>query len=532
MPIEQQMQKPEMAEVTTKTPLQTQLETYFRNFHDRILNGSTHHERTEKDIKAEQALAYAYEVLVRNDQMCDLLRSQEYEPIRKGEKNLKGQTEVGEFFCLDGRILRALESFSINTWEKAAGLIRAERRESDGKLIPSSSSLCESIKNKIDPQNPERDILEINKTHYDSSSPAHGCAAINLITRALKRENSEYEAASEEDKPMIEEDLVKKAELEEILSEEDIKAILEAPTPEEANLIILEKVNVEALSNYVNTIREQVDLPKLKRVGISALFDTATMGFEMRYNNERISTTDLTNKHKDQITKFAKSIDTEYGAYNKMFKNPNLFLEFSHKLLTLETEIIENKDGRFDELGKEVDQYLENNLSDLTPGQKQALRFKMLRRISLQYLLGVSELVDGKPNHPHAHHAEGFGAFAVGGQFVGKYDLVEQQFGSSPADIETAINEMLVANLVMDINHLKENQTRVMFICSSANNYDSKNNTDGLRRARINNAELLRGVGRNDKLKGLIKEGVIIPIPVILDEQRKVLEVPDHSAYF
>jgi hypothetical protein len=532
MPIEQQMRQPEMAEVTNKTPLQIQLETYFGNFHDRILNGQPHHERTEKDIKAEQALAYAYDVLVRNNQMCDLLRSEEYDPIRNGEKELKGQTEVGEFFCLDGRILRVLESFSINTWENAAGLIGAEKRESDGKLIPSSSNLCESIKGKIDPNNPEVDILEINKAHYDSTSPTHGCAAINLIRRALTREEADYEKATDkEEQKTIEEDLVTKQDLKEVLSSQDIKEILEAPTPEEANVIILEKINVPALSNYINTVREQANLPILERASITALYDTATMGFEMRYNSQRISTTDLTNKYKGRITQFAQTIDTEFGKYNKIFENPSLFMEFSNKLLTLETEIINNPEGRFDEINNDVNNYLKDNLNDLTTGQKQALRFKMLRRVSLQYLLGVSQLVDGKPNHPHAHHREAYSALGVGGKFVGKYDLIEQQFGSSPADIETAINEMIIGNLVMDTNHLKENETRVAFICSS-DNTDPESKTSGLKSARIVNAELIRGVGKNDKLKMLIKNGVIIPIPVILNKDRKALEIPDHSAYF
>ncbi len=528
-----QMVKPEMETATQKTPIQLQLETYFRNFHDRILNGHTPHERTEKDIRAEQALAYAYELLVRNDQMSDLLHGEEYNSIRENEKKLKGTTDVGEFFCIDGRIPRIYESFAINTWEKAAGLIRAQRRESDGKLIPSSSNLCESIKSKIDPNDPERDILEISKAHYDSTSPEHGCAAINLIRRALRREAADYETAtSKEEMKIIEEDLVKKAELEEVLTPQDIKAILDAPTPEEANLIILEKVNVEALSNYINTVREQTGLPQLKRASISGLYDTATMGFEMRHNGQRISTTDLTNKYKDQIYQFAQTIDADFGSYHSIFENPSLFLELSDKILTLETEMIENKNGSFDEINTDVNNYIKNNLDDLTDNQKQALRFKILRRVSMQYLLGVSELKEGKPNHPYAHHGEKSSSVAVGGQFVGKYDLVEQQFGSSPADIESAINEILIGNLVMDTNHLKENETRVVFICSSTSYDSTEDTTDGLRNARINNAELIRGVGNNEKLKKLIKDGVIIPIPVILYKDRKVLEIPDHSAYF
>lgn len=465
--------------------------------------------------------------------MSDLLHSEEYNSIRESEKKLKGITDIGEFFCLDGRIPRIFESFAINTWENAAGLIRAQRRESDGKLIPSSSTLCESIKTKIDATNPDRDILEISKAHHDSTSPSHGCAAINLIRRALKREAADYErATNKEEIKIIEADLVTKAELEEVLTTQDIQAVLDAPTPEEANLIILEKVNVQALSNYINTVREQVGLPKLPRASISGLYDTATMGFEMRQNGQRISTTDLTNKYKDQMDQFAATIGSSFGSYHKVFEDSTLFMELSHKLLALETEIIENTNGSFDDIHADIDSYIKDNLVDLTPNQKRALRFKMLRRVSMQYLLGVSQLKDSKPNHPFDHHKEAYSALSVGGQFVGKYDLEEQQFGSSPSDVETAINEMIIGNLVMGTNHLKEDETRVVFICSSTSYSASENTTDGLKNARVNNAELLRGVARNDQLSKLIKDGVIIPIPVILDKDRKVLEIPDHSAYF
>lgn len=535
MVLERAMQKPEMTETSSlKSTIENQLKSYFKNFHKRVLNGTPAHERTEKDLKAEAALLYAHDVLLRNDEMCVLIKSPEYDPIRKGEKALKGKTEIGKIFCIDGRIARIFESFAINTWEKAAGLIRTERRESDNKLIPSSPSLCESIRAKIDKDDPEKDLLEINAAHYDSTSSEHGCAAINLIRRALARNENEYETASASEKSIIEEDLLRKSDLEEVLSAEDIKAIMDAPTPEDANLIILEKINVEAISNYYNDVREQLDLKPLARVGISALYDTATMGLELRYDGERISTTDLTNKYAEAIEIFGKTLGVaSFGSYKSALRDPDLFVEFSHKLLDLETELIENTNGNFDNINAEVDSYISDHLNDLTPGQKKALRFKMLRKVAFQHLTGLSKIPEsGHPEHPFAHHNEAYIAVSVQGQFVGKYDLVEQEFGTSPADIETAVSETLVANLVMDTNHLKEDETRVAFICSSASRADWKNKTEGLRRARANNAELIRGIAKNDKLKALMKAGKIIPIPVLLDENRKVLEIPDHSAYF
>ena len=110
--------------------------------------------------------------------------------------------------------------------------------------------------------------------------------------------------------------------------------------------------------------------------------------------------------------------------------------------------------------------------------------------------------------------------------------MVDQEFGASPADIDTAVHETLVANLVMDVNKLKPGSTRVGFICSSVSRSDWEDNTETLKRARATNADLIRGIARNDKLKALMKEGKFIPIPVLLDENRKVIEIPDHSAYF
>lgn len=516
-----------------KTPLENQLQTYFSNFHDRVLNGMPTHERTKNDEKAEAAMNYAYEVLLRNDAMCDLIQSPDYLQVRKGEEKLKGPTKIGKIYCIDGRIARIYESFVINTWEKAAGLIRADRRQSDNKLIPSSASLCESITAKIDKERPEVDLLEISAAHYDSTSPAHGCAAINLIRRALNRNENEYETATTEEKITIEEDLVKKSELEEILTRDQIKLLLDAPTPEEANLQILEMVNVEAITNYYNDVRTQKGLKPLERVGISALYDTATMGLELRYDGDRISTTDLTNKYQDQLQKYGETIGCDFGAYRNVLTDPSLFIEFSHKLLELETELIENENGKFDNIHEDVDTYFKNHLDNLTPNQKQALRFKMLRKVAFQHLTGLSQIpASGHPEHPFAHHNEAYISISIQGQFVGKYDLVEQEFGTSPADTNTAIKETLVANLVMDTNHLKEDETRVVYVCSSASRSDWESNTEGIRRARANNAELVRGIAKDDKLKDLMKDAKIIPIPVILDETRRVLEIPDHSAYF
>jgi len=513
--------------------LESQLQSFFVHMHDRIMNGTSRHDKTEKDRQAEAALEYAYEVLVRNNEMCDLVQGQEYKTIKDGEKKLKGKTEIGKIFCIDGRIPRIFESFAINTWEKAAGLIRAQRRESDGKLIPSSSSLAESLAAKIDPADPEKDLLEINAAHYDSTNPEHGCAAINLIKRALTRNAKELDAATGDDKIMIEEDLVKKAELEEILTPEEIKSILDAPTPEEANLIILEKVNVEAITNYYNDMRVQKGLPPLKRVGISALYDTATMGLELRQNGDTLSTTAITNKHMDELQNWGTSSGNAFGSCIEVLNNSDIFIDFSHKLLDLETEIIENSEGKYNGINDEIDSYIGKHLDDLTDGQKKALKFKISRKVAFQYLTGLSKIPEsGHPQHPFARHNEAYIAISVQGQFVGKYDLVEQEFGASPADIDTAVHETLVANLVMDVNKLKPGSTRVGFICSSVSRSDWEDNTETLKRARATNADLIRGIARNDKLKALMKEGKFIPIPVLLDENRKVIEIPDHSAYF
>ncbi len=521
---EYEMLKPEIETTPAKPPIEAQLQTYFTNVHARLMNGSTDHEKTENDRKAEAALKYAYEVLVRNDQMCDLVQGEEYQLVRDRENSLKGKTKIGKIFCIDGRIARIFESFAINTWEKAAGLIKAEKRESDGKLIPSSSSFCESIAAKIDYDHPEVELLEINTAHYDSTNPEHGCAAIGLIRRALKRDPGEWESASEEERHVIEDDLIRQSELEEILSKEDIEAILNAPTPEDANLLILEKVNTPAITNIYNDVRQIHGLEPLRRVAITALYDTATTGIELRYDGVKLSTSDLTKKHTEAIQSFGSTIGAGFGDYREALTNPGKFLEFSLKLAELETEIIENKNGRFNELNSELNSYIKDHLDDLTDGQKQALRFKLLRKVAFQHLTGIES--------PNTHHQEAYIAISVQGQFVGKYDLVEQQFGSSSEDIETAIDETLIANLVMDTNALKEDETRIAFICTSTNRSSWERKTEASRRVRANNADLIRGIAKDERLRALMKEGKLIPIPVLIDENRRVLEIPDHSAYF
>ena len=312
--------------------------------------------------------------------------------------------------------------------------------------------------------------------------------------------------------------------MEEILSKEDIEAILNAPTPEDANLLILEKVNTPAITNIYNDVRQIHGLEPLRRVAITALYDTATTGIELRYDGVKLSTSDLTKKHTEAIQSFGSTIGAGFGDYREALTNPGKFLEFSLKLAELETEIIENKNGRFNELNSELNSYIKDHLDDLTDGQKQALRFKLLRKVAFQHLTGIES--------PNTHHHEAYIAISVQGQFVGKYDLVEQQFGSSSEDIETAIDETLIANLVMDTNALKEDETRIAFICTSTNRSSWERKTEASRRVRANNADLIRGIAKDERLRALMKEGKLIPIPVLIDENRRVLEIPDHSAYF
>lgn len=535
------VEKISMPESTSNQVLKSQLEKHFFSLHDKLLNGTPLHTATENDRAAEKSLEYALSVMERNNKMVAIINSEEFVRIKNAEGQLKGPCDISEIDCLDGRFDRSSESFTENTWEVSAAMIEVERRLSDGKLIPQSTKLCEGLRRRFErayQEDGDHQLLELVLAHSDSTDnpkdPHFGCAAHALTIKALTtQENALEDAKSKEEAEKAAAFLNDKHQLEQKLSKDDIAAILKKKQAHDSHTEALERTTGEAITNVYNSLREEKGLKPLSRVCVVARYDTATMGIVLKQDGEELATSDLTNKNKDQIEDFAKEHDLSFGLYRDKFQDPEHFVELSKNVLLITRELMKDTNGKFTSINEEINNYLKKHLDELTDYQKQALKFKLLRKTAWQFLTGLSNVPDEGPSHPFARHNEAYISVSDGGRFLGKYDSLEQQFGSSPAGKVAAEKQIEIALLVMNKYNLKANKPRILFLNSSLNLDDYLAKNRDLQRIRANNAEFLIHIIRDPQLGKLIKEGKLIPIPVILEEEsRAVLEIPDHSVYF
>lgn len=433
-------------------------------------------------------------IIERNNLVSETLASEDFKKIVEEKKRLLGKIVIGFIFCIDGRIPSVfLGDRFAKFWEVPAGEIVVVKRKSDGKIIPSSTDLGESLRRRV---TSGMDLLEIVFAHTSLINPNHGCGAM-----AAKR---------------------KQGKLDQLI------------TNEEANLKILEKKTIPALTNLYNDFRTQKGFVPLKRVGISALYDTDSFGvilnFDKRSQGKSLSTTDLTNNFKESMTESLINENLVFGAYKHNFHDLKYLSIFFSNLLKVIKKL--SVDEKFSSLQDILSSYINLYYPDLTPNQKKALRFFLTRSIALQYLTGLSGTNKKNIDHPFAEHGETYMAVSIRGATIGKYDPEDQGFSSTPADSESAINNIKTKMSIM--NNTKENRKRpyLLFICNLLGEADLKDNNRVLQRAMATNAELLKDILLDEELGTMVRKGQIIPIPVLIAEDSgEVLKIADHSAY-
>lgn len=492
-----------MPERTAEQPLDQQLEKACSDFHIKVW-GRTGAERPFSHQSTLESHQHAINILQRHNQMVAILHGEQFrEQIRRPEQEEKGPAEVAEVPCIDGRQVRAFDSFAINTWETAAGTIEVEKRQSDGQIIPASTQLCEILAKKA-----ERDLLEIPKPHYDSKGKGkNGCAANDLLLQALALTEEQIQNASPEQKITLAPLIEQRAVLKEILDPGDVKEILEAQSPEDANLLLVEKITLKAIANFYNERRQEKGLPPLLRVGVPVLYDTSTMGLEIRQNSQRLSTTRLIENYKSELDQTASKI-VAFGQFGESFTDPAKFPELCRKILQLQKQITHRNPNC--QLNREIKSYLAQNLADFTPAQTQALTWKLHRKIAFQYT------VDPK-DHQYINHGEDSIVISTDGRILGKYDISGQQFGVSTADAYTAVKQYKIGLGVMDSHNLVTDRPRNLFISGDTN---------------VDVATTFRAMLKDPFMSGLIRKGRIFLIPVRLNRQtRKAEEVLNLQAY-
>lgn len=433
-----------------------------------------------------------FEIIERNNDVAKILASKDFREMTQKNKKFLGPVALSVVFCIDGRIPAIFLGGRFSThWEEPAGEITVEKRKSDGKLIPVSSELCESMRNM---SYTGKDILEVIFAH--TSFLGHGCGAM-----AAK----------------------KKAGL--------IKAGIAL---EEANLKIINENSIPALTNIYNELRNQKGLKELKRVAVAALYDTDTFGillnFDAREKGGMLSTTELTNEFRPELDEMLIKENLVFGSFKETFSKLKYLTKFLENVYSISSKILTLEKFRL--LRDTVSGYIKKNYQDLTRDQQNALQFLLIYTISFQYLTGASATSKDNYYHPFVHHEEEYMAVSTRGTVIGKFDPEDQGFASTPPDAVTAISNIKTKISIMSAS--KENKAKpyILFICNPVAARDLSENSNLAHKTMDANAEVLRKILDDKVLGEMLGSGKIIPVPVLIDaDNRAVLKIIDHSAY-
>lgn len=399
-----------------------------------------------------------------NDLWSEIWHSQECRVDREIEKIIYGSGEkpvkVFKVKCIDGRKPRPIEG-EADSLKTEEGKIALDKIDSTGEIIPLQQEIITAL------QDLSYEPLEISLSHYDSSNDEHGCAAIRRLLNEKNR------------KILIE-------ELGDFLSLEELKLLTEAQKMsfEEANIILHELTNNQAFLNVRNNALEKAGLPKIKRVAVAALFDTRTMGMELRTGlldrddegnlllapkekHQTLSTTKLTNLLKEEI--IGTTIDglPEFGSFEENYNSKEGFKQYS-RALTILSVILYDPDNFNHYLGQvyhrdfiisdqvkeaitkvhnEVVDFIYDNFADLSPNQRRILGFRFFRSISHQFLTGLSEY---KNHHAFSDHEEQYISTSEDANYPGKLVASRQSFRINSPDPETGAKRDDIAASVMD----------------------------------------------------------------------------------
>lgn len=446
---------------------------------------------TGKKIDAEDRKRI-YEIIGRNNEVAKILASRDFKEMTNKNKNLLGPAALSVVFCIDGRIPAIFLGGRFSThWEEPAGEITVEKRKSDGKLIPVSSELCESMRKMTFSG---KDILEVIFAH--TSFLGHGCGAM-----AAKKKMG--------------------------LVPKDVEL-------EDANLKIIKERSIPALTNIYNELRNQQGLKELKRVAVGALYDTDTFGillnYEEREKGNMLSTTELTNEFRNEMDDFFIKDNLVFGSFKETFSSLKYLTKFLETVYIVTSKILELE--KFMLLRNVLENYIKKNYPDLTKDQQNALKYLLVYTIAFQYLTGASATSKDNYYHPFVHHEEQYLAVSTRGTVIGKFDPEDQGFASTPPDADTAISNIKTKISIMSV--LKENKPKpyILFICNPIAGRDLSENSIPLHKTMDANAELLRKILDDRDLGEMIEVGKIIPVPVFIEaDNRAVLKIIDHSAY-
>ncbi len=499
MPVETRrpVPPPEETPEQKSARLRSQITTYLENFARAIEetqgpNNVKPHSPEDFQVRVDETMVF----IDRNDFINRELNSERYNRVREKERHQKANVIMAATACVDPRVPRYIFGREISMIKVPQGEITTIRRPSDNKRIPKSATLRQGIRNAAES---DRELFEFFFVHTDTINNVHGCSGMGNVLADLDGHDS--------------------------IDFNEKHAISQEPTAVDANIRLSVQTTEEAITNYYNICRKMAGKVKVARVGITAIYDTDTIGIIVRKDGEDLSTTDLTNKHLDEIS----TLSGQQGKYAETFTDERYLLDFLEDVADT-TETLLNSDNQ---LVQEVDKFLQKHYSDLTGNQHAAARWGLVRMCSVKYLIGNLQNVNGKPNHSFVDQvADSPISISLNGEALGEFDT-KQHFWSSPGSIKAAISETdLQTSVVRKIPGHSTKPTAV-FVCSSADDEDASKRNKGYGRTLELNEMLVDELVVSREVGTLLLNDKIIIIPtVISDTTRLVIEIPDHTGSF
>ncbi len=473
-----------------------------------LISANTPENKLEDKIQldTEESFERASSFIEENNSMCQIWRGAKCKANRKREEEIYSVVSIFEDKCIDGRDPRAFDG-QADSLKTEMGQITLDRVSSDGELIPRQPEICASLNDvSVEP-------LMINLPHYDPYFEGKSCAAIRLAMEDFRKTDGVWAYLTEQEK-----DLITQAR---------------SRSLDEANLALLSLTNIAAFSNFHNDVRADEGLVPLKSVGLVALYNTRTMGIELRapilIQNKDSKELTLAPFDREVIktAEIAASLpQTHFGEFRLTFNKTKTFADFEEAVITLAIQLLERKIDF--EHKEDIRRFINKYFAELTSNQAKALEYRMFRAVAHQYLTGLSKVLE---QHPFSDHEERFISISENARFVGKYDVEDQSFVISVPDSETGAKRIDIACSVMDHTRVDKEKAHILFISTSINKegFEKRNQIrDGhAYLSAINDNELLfRSLTGEGKLSDRISKGNLLPIGVLLDSQTgEVLEV-------
>ncbi|OGE32647.1 hypothetical protein A3D83_01500 [Candidatus Daviesbacteria bacterium RIFCSPHIGHO2_02_FULL_41_10] len=447
-----------------------------------------------------------------NNEMCEVWYSERMQQARDKELESQGPTHVFKIKCIDGRKPRGFEG-PANSLKAEGGLLALKHDPTTRRPEPLSSEICIALSDS------NADLLEMNVAHYDSTDPNHGCAAIGrVITDHSKGEESVWPFLSSHEKSLV------------------IQA--GGISHEYAGMVLMELTNSKALNEIHRRYMVCSDTQPIKQVAVTVLADTRTMGLELRVpllkagqaglelvpaNEQKVlSTAQLTHDFETDLTRVS---NFPVGAFKETFNDKEHFVDYYEALVDLSAVLSKPENG-VSLLFEKVNSFIKENYPNLSSGQTQAFRYRVLRTVAHQYLTGLHHPQD----HPFSDHDEKFISIGPGTDYVGKYETDKQCFRMSGPDAKTATRRLVIAASVMDKTKVDGEDPHIIFLCTPVR---ENGDAEEYQNAYADSATFYRSLMNKKIIRDLIRSKNILPVPVLISfETNKVLEVVSKNAIF